>query len=194
MATSGGGVNTQRLRLRKVDRNFMLSWITDADANAKRRLHFCVYVKSQEWVAVATSDVFTLWCFNCTAKLTKKRKPKCYVWSNFICLVTLDRLRIFPCLILETNVDLHTVSRCRTRGESEVSNVCRRGSKQARESIPALKPRADVNGSPKTEVSVKPRADITRSPKQGYQCPTKRTCVLQFFFFFKKVTNGLVTW
>ena len=48
--------------------------------------------------------------------------------------------------------------RCRTRGESEESVVCRRGRTQARESTLALKPRADV----------------TRSPKQGYQWPHKK--------------------
>ena len=47
------------------------------------------------------------------------------------------------------------VSRCRTRGESEVSNALRQQSTQAREYTLALKP----------------RADITRSPKQGYQLP-----------------------
>ena len=26
---------------------------------------------------------------------------------------------------------------------------------------------------------LKPKADVTRSPKQEYQCPHKRTCVLQ---------------
>ena len=66
----------------------------------------------------------------------------------------------FGCL-----ADLYTVSRCHSRGESEESIVCRRGSTQARESTLALKP----------------RADITRSPKQGYQWPHKRTCVLQKF-------------
>ena len=48
--------------------------------------------------------------------------------------------------------------RCHTRGESEESVACRRGSTQARESTLALKPRADVTGS----------------PKQGHQWPHKK--------------------
>ena len=48
--------------------------------------------------------------------------------------------------------------RCRTRGESEESVVCRQGSTQVRESTLALKP----------------RAYFTRSPKQGYQWPHKK--------------------
>ena len=44
---------------------------------------------------------------------------------------------------------ISTVSRSRTRGESEESIVHRRGSMQVRESTLALKPRADVTRSPK---------------------------------------------
>ena len=52
---------------------------------------------------------------------------------------------------LGCHADLYTVSRCRTRGESEdhTSKKARKGS----------------------TLALKPRADVTRSPKQGYQWP-----------------------
>ena len=61
---------------------------------------------------------------------------------------------------LSCHADIYTVSRCRTRGESEDhwSKKTRKGS----------------------TLALKPRADVTRSPKQGYQwhhekniCPPK---------------------
>ena len=62
--------------------------------------------------------------------------------------------------------DLYTVSRCRTRGESEdhTSEKARKGS----------------------TLALKPRADVTRSPKQGISGPTKRTYVLKKFLKKKK--------
>ena len=56
-----------------------------------------------------------------------------------------DHLNILP------NPDLYTVSRCRTRGESEDHT-----GKKARK-----------KGS--IHLALKPGADVTRSPKQGYQ-------------------------
>ena len=38
----------------------------------------------------------------------------------------------------------------------------------------------------RSTLALKPREDVTRSPKQGISGPTKRTDVLQIFFFFKK--------
>ena len=64
-------------------------------------------------------------------------------------------------------VDLYTVSRCCTRGESENHT----GEKVCKGSTWALKPRADV----------------TRSQKQGISDPTKRTCVLQNLKKQKKI-------
>ena len=59
---------------------------------------------------------------------------------------------------LGCHADIYTVSRCRSRGESEEYVVHRRGSMQARESTLALKPKADV----------------TRSSKQRYQRPHEK--------------------
>ena len=50
--------------------------------------------------------------------------------------------------------------RCRTRGESEESVVCRRGSTQARESTLALKPRGRCHQKSKTGVSVAPQKGL----------------------------------
>ena len=43
-----------------------------------------------------------------------------------------------------------------------------------------------MHASEGSTLALKPGADITRSPKQGYQWPTKRTHVLQFFLEKKK--------
>ena len=60
------------------------------------------------------------------------------------------------------HVDLYTVDRCHTRGESEDHT----SKKACKESTLALKP----------------SADITRSPKQGYQWPYERhLCPPKFF-------------
>ena len=61
---------------------------------------------------------------------------------------------------LSYHADLYTVSRCRTRGESEdhTSKKARKGS----------------------TLALKLRVDITRSPKQGYQWPHQK-------FILKKV-------
>ena len=56
----------------------------------------------------------------------------------------------------------YTVSRCRSRGESEVH--------------PSEKARK------RPTLALKPRADITRSPKQGYQWPHKKDLCPQKFF------------
>ena len=69
------------------------------------------------------------------------------------------------------------VSRCRTRGESEECIADRKGSKQARHSTLALKP----------------RADIIRSPKQGYEWPpeiqnkTKQKRVFAIYYWSFKI-------
>ena len=57
------------------------------------------------------------------------------------------------------------VSRCRTGGESEESMRTRK------------------HASKGSTVALKRRTDVTRSLKQGFSGPTKRTDVLQLFFF-----------
>ena len=66
---------------------------------------------------------------------------------------------------LSCHADLHTVSRCCNRGESEDHT----GKKACKGSILVLKP----------------RADITRSPKEGYQWPHKKDLCPPIFFFLK---------
>ena len=45
----------------------------------------------------------------------------------------------------------------------------------------------------RSTLALKPREDVTRSPKQGISGPTKRTDVLQIFFFKKKNTFYIYT-
>ena len=137
------------LRIVEVTLFNLASWIVSGTRPVGTRLR--MYLKRKQNIDIDDSE----WPSGIQRHACCMRHRQLWVWAPNLHQYLQTHLQVCGSKRLGCHADLHTVSRCHTRGESE-DHTSKKAHKKG------------------STLTLKPRADVTRSPKQGYQWPNEK--------------------